>query len=175
MILVIKHIITFITTIALACVYGYLSSQCSSDAITVLISFAYTSSIIALYIYVYDAVNNKTKWFGVVYTFCSTAFALYIAWVVWVIVRSDDQFYLFYNPLALWQNLMTLAADSNVILVHNRYTGMGYSADFLYLLWTVEVITTVGVPTLFAIQAITAYSDNNISTSELHNKFDESI
>ena len=171
MIFIIKHQIALALTVVFGCLYGYCSAEATNAILAMLYTLMYAAALIAIYTYVYNTASNRTKLLGVVITLVTTSLGLYIAWVVWVIVRSDEQLYLFCNPIELWNNLMTLATDSNVKLVHGRYAGADCSPEFIYTTWIVEVIVTVVFPTIFALQAITTYSDDNLSTEELHKEF----
>lgn len=171
MIFILKNIIALALTIGFSSIYGYCSAQATNTFLAMISTLLYSASLIAIYIYLYDTATNKTKLIGVFMTLFSTILGLYVAWIVWVIIRSDQQLYLFYHPIELWNNLTSLATDSNVKLVHGRYAGTECSPKFIYTIWIAEIIVTVIFPTLFALQAITGYSDEKVSTEELYNTF----
>lgn len=174
MVFIIKNIIALILTGAFASLYGYLSSGTASNTATVLLGALYSIFTIAIYIYTYDTVSNNLKRLGVLLTLVINAGGLYLAWTIWAVIRSDYQLYLFTEPIALWNNILSMAADTNVILVHSRYPDSSDPEKVLYCFWIFEFFVTVAFPTLFALQAITAYSDEIVSAEELHHKFDSS-
>lgn len=172
MVFIIKHIIALILTATFAGLYGYFSSETPSNTTTVMLGTVYTLCTIAIYIYTYDTASNNVKRLGVLITLLLNAGGLYLAWVIWAIIRSDYQLYLFTEPVALWDNIISMAADSNVILVHSRYPDSSSPQEVLYCFWIIEFLFTVALPTIFSIQTITAYSDKKLSAEELHHHFD---
>lgn len=173
MIFLIKHIIAIVLTVLFSCTYGYICSGTEDNTLTAVSTLAYSASLVALYIYCYDTQTNKIKYFGVFYTFCQSLLGFYIAWVVWIIIRSDYQLFLFETPAQIWSNISSMSDNLNVKLVHSRYAGVDNSGTLLYCFWAAELACTVCFPTFFAAQAITSYSDDNLPVENLHREFDK--
>jgi len=171
MILFLKHILGSLAIAAAAVLYGYTSAQTGSDWLTACAAGMYTISLVLIYIYIYDTTPRSIKILGVIFTAISSVLALYLAWAVWVTIRSDNQLYLFYTPLSLWQEVLTMAANANNKLVHLRYPALDETSSRLYIYWILEAISTILLPILFSIRSITSYSDKNISAQELHERF----
>jgi len=169
---IIKHIIALGLTAFFACLYGYFSAITVSNSSTALLTALYTLTTIAIYIYTYDTTSNNVKRLGILITLALNAGGLYLAWSVWSIIRSDYQLYLISDPLTLWNNVLSMAADANVILVHSRYPEASNPKIILYCYWIAEGLSIVALPTLFAAQAVTAYSDDKLSAEEIHHHFD---
>jgi len=172
MVFIIKHIIALVLTATTATLYGYFSAVTASDITAVLLAVLYVTCTIGIYIYTYDTTSNNVKRLGVLVTLALNTGGLYLAWGVWSIIRSDYQLYLISDPLTLWNNVLSMAADANVILVHSRYPEASNPKIILYCYWIAEGLSIVALPTLFAAQAVTAYSDDKLSAEEIHHHFD---